>query len=68
MKAKIQTSFRLSEEAVAMLTALGSYWGLNNTATLEKVLRDVARKEVPPATLEWARNQRKPVPPDFGKE
>jgi hypothetical protein len=68
VKAKIKSSFRFSEEAVILLNALAATWGLSNTGTLEKIIRDVARKEATPANIEWARKMRTPLPTDSGEE
>jgi predicted DNA-binding protein len=38
------SSFRLSEEAKALLSALSNHYGITRTAALELVIRDQARR------------------------
>lgn len=49
MARKAKKSFTLSLLADRLLQALAQHWGINQSAVLEKVLRDVARHELPAA-------------------
>ena len=42
---KQQTGFRLSEEALRLLDALGARHGLTRTAVLEMLIREAARQQ-----------------------